>query len=73
MDHLKSNGILAVFHYLPLHLSPVGRTMGYTEGQLPVTESMSERLLRVPFYYGLKEEEQAHVVDKIKDFFQEAR
>ena len=70
MDYLQSKGILAVFHYIPLHLSPVGRSMGYTNGQLPVTESMSGRLLRLPFYYDLKQEEQAEVVNAIKDFFE---
>ena len=69
MDHLKPRGILAVFHYLPLHLSKVGRSMGYTEGQLPVTESMSGCLLRLPFYYELKQAEQDEIVDAIKDFF----
>jgi dTDP-4-amino-4,6-dideoxygalactose transaminase len=68
MDHLKSFGILAVFHYLPLHLSPIGRSMGYTSGQLPVTESMSGRLLRLPFYYDLKKDEQTEIVNIIKDF-----
>ena len=69
MDHLKSRGILAVFHYLPLHLSQVGRSMGYTDGQLPVTESMSGRLLRLPFYHDMTSEDQAEVVNTIKDFF----
>jgi len=69
MKHLKSNGILAVFHYIPLHLSQVGRSMGYVEGQFPVTESMSGRLLRLPFYHDMKQEEQAEVVNEIKYFF----
>lgn len=69
MNHLKSNGILAVFHYIPLHLSQVGRSMGYVEGQFPVTESMSGRLLRLPFYHDMKQEEQAEVVNEIKYFF----
>jgi len=73
MDYLKSKGILAVFHYLPLHLSKVGRSMGYKEGQLPITESMSGRLLRLPFFYELKEEEQAAVVQAIDDFFKTTR
>ena len=72
LDYLQLKGILAVFHYIPLHLSPVGRSMGYTNGQLPVTESMSNCLLRLPFYYDLKQEEQAEIVNAIKDFFQEA-
>jgi len=69
MNHLKSNGILAIFHYLPLHLSPIGRSMGYRKGQLPVTESMSGRLLRLPFYYDLKEREQIKITNFIERFF----
>jgi len=69
MGYLKSKGILAIFHYIPLHLSPIGRSMGYREGQLPVTESVSGRLLRLPFYYGLEEKDQAEVVTYIKKFF----
>lgn len=69
MNYLKSNGILAIFHYLPLHLSRIGRSMGYREGDLPVTESTSGRLLRLPFYFELKREEQAEIVGLIKKFF----
>jgi dTDP-4-amino-4,6-dideoxygalactose transaminase len=70
MDYLKSQGILAVFHYVPLHLSSVGKSMGYDEGQLPVTETMSGRLLRLPFYHDMKEDDQAEVVDAVMTFFQ---
>ncbi len=73
MDYLKSKGILAVFHYLPLHLSPVGLSMGYKAGQLPVTEAMSCRLLRLPFYFEITSEEQDFVVKTIYDFFKEKR
>ncbi len=69
MDFLKERGILAVFHYLPLHISPMGQMMGGKKGQLPVTEEMSNRLLRLPFYYELRKNEQAVVVDTIKEFF----
>jgi dTDP-4-amino-4,6-dideoxygalactose transaminase len=69
MDYLKSRGILAIFHYIPLHSSPIGLKMGYKNGQLPVTESMSSRLLRLPFYFELKHEEQVEVVRGIKEFF----
>jgi len=69
IQHLKENGIHSVFHYIPLHLSPIGRSMGYKEGQLPVTESMSERLLRLPFYYDLSKNEQMRVIKTIKSFF----
>lgn len=69
MDYLKSKGILAIFHYLPLHLSLSGRSMGYVPGQFSVTEFMSGRLLRLPFYYEIKQEEQEEVVRAINDFF----
>jgi len=68
-EYLKSRDILAVFHYLPLHLSPVGRRLGYEPGQLPVTEQMSARLLRLPFYYELGQTEQEEVVARIAEFF----
>ncbi len=51
--HLKKKGILSVFHYVPLHLSPMGRKWGYQAGDLPVTEDISERILRLPFYNQL--------------------
>lgn len=69
MGFLKARGVLAVFHYLPLHLSPMGQSMGGAKGQLPVTEAMSKRLLRLPFYYELTEDEQAEIVEKIQEFF----
>jgi dTDP-4-amino-4,6-dideoxygalactose transaminase len=69
IDHLKSKGILAVFHYVPLHTSPMGRKMGYHEGMLPVTESVSERLLRLPFYFELSDGEIELVVNEIKEFY----
>jgi dTDP-4-amino-4,6-dideoxygalactose transaminase len=72
ISFLKSKNILAVFHYLPLHLSPMGRSMGYTDGQLPITESLSNRLLRLPFYYDLTEENQMFIIHSIKDFFRES-
>ena len=69
LNYLKSKGVGAVFHYIPLHLSPIGRSMGYRKGQFPVTESVSARLARLPFYYALKMEEQAYVIKSIKQFF----
>ena len=72
MDFMKSKGILAIFHYSPLHTSPIGRSLGYREGQLPVTESLSGRLLRLPFYYDMTEEEQVEVVNTVNQFFDRA-
>ncbi len=69
MAYLRSRGILAVFHYMPLHLSSVGKSLGYRAGMLPVTESVSSRLLRLPFYYGLSAREQASVIESISAFF----
>lgn len=59
--HLKSKGILSVFHYVPLHLSPMGRGWGYREGDCPVTEDISDRLVRLPFYNELTPEQQEEV------------
>jgi dTDP-4-amino-4,6-dideoxygalactose transaminase len=68
IEHLKTRGILSVFHYLPLHLSPMGRTFDGRSGQCPVTERVSDRLLRLPFYNELSESEQAAVIASIEQF-----
>lgn len=65
IEHLKARGILGVSHYLPLHLSTMGRRFGGREGDCPVTEDVSERLLRLPFYNELTEAEQSEGVDAI--------
>jgi dTDP-4-amino-4,6-dideoxygalactose transaminase len=69
IEHLKAQSILAVFHYVPLHTSPMGTAMGYRAGMLPVTETISERLLRLPMYYEMQESEVALVVTEIFNFF----
>jgi dTDP-4-amino-4,6-dideoxygalactose transaminase len=69
INYLKKEGVLAVFHYVPLHLSEIGRSIGYRDGQLPLTESLSVRLLRLPLYYELTHEQQEQVVNSIKKFF----
>ena len=68
IDYLKAQGIFSVFHYLPLHLSQMGRQFGGKEGDCPVTEDVSDRLIRLPFYNDLTEADQAYVVASIKDF-----
>ena len=68
IDHLKSRGILSVFHYLPLHLSEMGKQNGGKPGQCPVCEDVSDRLLRLPFYNSLSEAEQKDVIDAIESF-----
>ncbi|EGJ30912.1 MULTISPECIES: dTDP-4-amino-4,6-dideoxygalactose transaminase [Moorena] len=67
--HLKAQGIYSVFHYLPLHLSDMGREFGGKEGDCLVTEDVSDRLLRLPFYNDMTEADQARVVASIKKFF----
>lgn len=62
IDRLKTQGILSVFHYVPLHLSDMGHRWGYAPGACPVTEQMSDRLLRLPFYNDLTEDEQHSVI-----------
>ena len=69
IEYLKAQSILAVFHYVPLHTSPMGMAMGYRAGMLPVTETISERLLRLPMYYEMQESEVESVVDEIFRFF----
>jgi dTDP-4-amino-4,6-dideoxygalactose transaminase len=68
ISHLKSTGILAVFHYVPLHSSPMGRRVGCAVSDLPVTEDLSARLVRLPCYFGLSAEEQEKVVEEIDRF-----
>ena len=68
ISHLKSLGILAVFHYLPLHLSEAGRKFGASDSPCPVTEDVSDRLLRLPFYNDLTRNDQEYIVSAIKGF-----
>jgi dTDP-4-amino-4,6-dideoxygalactose transaminase len=68
IEFLKNRGILAVFHYVPLHLSDMGLRFGGRKGQCPVTESVSERLIRLPFYNSLAESHQLEVIDSIRSF-----
>lgn len=67
IHHLRQRGILSVFHYVPLHLSPMAKTWGYRPGDCPVAEEVSERLVRLPFYTALTEAEQARVLDAVRE------
>jgi len=66
--HLKARSILAVFHYLPLHLSEMGRRWGGKKGDCPVTEDISDRLLRLPFYNSLTPDDQERVIAAVLEF-----
>ncbi|MDJ0753646.1 MAG: dTDP-4-amino-4,6-dideoxygalactose transaminase [Ardenticatenaceae bacterium] len=68
IDHLRQRGILSVFHYLPLHLSAVGRAFGSYPGECPVTEEVSDRLLRLPFYNDLSLDDQMCVIEAVLEF-----
>jgi dTDP-4-amino-4,6-dideoxygalactose transaminase len=66
--HLASREVLAVFHYLPLHLSRMGRRLDPECPPLPVTESTAERLVRLPLFASLTEEEQTRVIESVTGF-----
>ena len=68
IEHLKRAGILAVFHYVPLHASPMGQRAGARAGDCPVAEDISERLLRLPFYTDLTWDDQAAVIEAVGQF-----
>jgi dTDP-4-amino-4,6-dideoxygalactose transaminase len=65
MGKLKENGIHAVFHYIPLHTAPMGIKIGYKVGNLPITENLSGRLLRLPMYADLGKEELEYIVGEV--------
>ena len=69
IQFLKENDILSVFHYIPLHSAPAGKQFGRFAGEDVYTTKESERLVRLPMYYGLKEEQVAYIIDKIKEFY----
>ena len=66
IDHLRDQGIVAVFHYLPLHLSEMGETFGGKLGQCPVAEDIAGRILRLPLYSALTLEEQERVIEAVR-------
>jgi dTDP-4-amino-4,6-dideoxygalactose transaminase len=70
IDYLAGEKIKAVFHYLPLHLSPY-YTNKHDGRNLPVSEEYSDRILRLPLFYSLEEKEQSHIIDAVFRFYQE--
>ena len=69
IKYLKENGVEAVFHYVPLHTAPAGQKYGRFYGEDKYTTKESERLMRLPMYYGLKQEDKEKVVEVIKNFY----
>ena len=70
IEKLKEKGIMAVFHYIPLHSAPAGLKFGRFHGEDVYTTRESERLLRLPMYYGLKGEQVEEICDAVKEFFE---
>src|SRR5690606_13024022 len=68
IEHLKSQGILSVFHYMPLHLSVMGQRFGGKPGDCPVTERVSDQLLRLPLFNNFTDEEQTRVIEALYSF-----
>ena len=66
IEYMKREGVLCVFHYLPLHLSKMGAAYGAKAGDCPVCEEMSDRLVRLPFYNKLTVDEQDFIIEQIE-------
>ena len=71
IQYLKDRGIVAVFHYVPLHSSPAGLRYGRFHGEDRFTTAESDRLVRLPLYYGLTQEDQAYVIQTSLDYLQQ--
>ena len=70
IKHMKENEILCTFHYVPLHSAPAGLKFGRFDGEDEYTTSESERLVRLPMYYGLDNEDRNKVINKVLEFFE---
>jgi dTDP-4-amino-4,6-dideoxygalactose transaminase len=68
ISHLRQHGVHAIFHYLPLHLSPMGESFGGRRGECPVAESVSDRVVRLPFFSSLTDAEQMRVIEAVSSF-----
>jgi dTDP-4-amino-4,6-dideoxygalactose transaminase len=66
--HLRSRGVQAIFHYVPLHLSAMGEKFGGRPGDCPVAESVSDRIVRLPFYTSMSVSEQTRVIEAVRSF-----
>ncbi len=69
ISHLKENGVQSAFHYVPLHSAPAGKKFGRFFGEDIFTTKESERLTRLPMYYGIKDEDVSKVIKTVKEFF----
>lgn len=71
IEHLRQAGILAVFHYVPLHSSPFAKALGLPELNLPVTDDASSRLLRLPMYYDLSDRDMKEIIEAVLAFYRD--
>ena len=69
ITYLKTNGIHAVFHYVPLHTAPAGRKYGEFVGEDKYTTKESERLVRMPLYYGMSDQDTDKVIEQVRSFY----
>ena len=73
-DYLRANGVEAITHYAtPLHLQPAAASLGYRPGSLPVTERLAGRILSLPLYPGMTDEQQAYVAERFADFYERGK
>lgn len=68
IDYMSQNNISTVFHYIPLHSSPAGLQFGRYEGNMKITDKVSDTLVRLPLFFALKNSEQNYIIEKIKEF-----
>lgn len=69
IQYLKDRGILAIFHYIPLHSSPAGLRYGRISGSMTVTDRVSDTILRLPLYFEMAESEQKQVIEGVLSFY----
>jgi dTDP-4-amino-4,6-dideoxygalactose transaminase len=69
IQHLKSKGIHAITHYVALHSSKAGKKFGRVSGKMKVTNELSQRVIRLPLYYSIQEEEVERVIQTVREFF----
>jgi dTDP-4-amino-4,6-dideoxygalactose transaminase len=68
LSYLRSRQVASAFHYIPLHITPMGRRLGGQPGDAPITERMASSLVRLPFYTDLSESDQGRVIDVVRSF-----
>lgn len=69
LKYCKDNGVYAIFHYIPLHISAMGKKLGYKEGDLPITEEYASRLIRLPLFADMSDDELQKVIETVKNYF----